>query len=215
MARKHPQPLSLIRSRFCSVVTGVEFSGRKLIIFMLVQLLLSPFILITGDSINESVHNGKPPPLPSSSPVYSINAGADNPTSDQFIKTHASNENDNGNSILRRVEGNIASEQRPSVGNLSFIGNASILDQSRLTNLTCNSDECEQQHHHHDKTFNDGHHHDERVLSRKRRYLIFPPGSSMQIGKSISIDVSIVFNSYFFFFQFNAFDIEKANVGND
>lgn len=192
-----PQPLSsVIRYCFCSV-SDVKFFSRKLIIFMLVQLLLSPFILITADSIPESLYNGHDQPPQFSSTVVNtsivndiltntvnVHAGISAQSIENETESHESNGKFNdGNSILiqsEKIEMS-AREQRPSDDNLSLIGNATILDQSRPINIGCKSDdgECEKR----DETFHNNVH-DERRLSRKRRYLIFPPGSSMQIGKS-------------------------------
>lgn len=185
------RPLSLIRLRFCWS-EKVEFSGRKLFIFVLLQLLLSPFILITGDSINESVHNAIHPPLVFNSHVD--NDAAVNDISDQFNENkselHAINRKFNdGNSIsivneIGTVEGETFD------GNLSSIENALMLGQSRPD---CNTKRCAREWRTHNNIFNNdtndmADNNNERILSRKRRYLIFPPGSSMQIGNSTLID---------------------------
>lgn len=192
MAQKKPyrRPLSLIRLNFCWS-DRVEFSGRKLIIFVLLQLLLSPFILITGDNINEGVHNAIHLPL-----VYNTipnshvdNNPAMNDISDQFnenkSKLHATNRKFNdGNSIsIENENGTVEGETFD--GNLSSIENASMLDQSRPD---CNTKRCAREWRTHNNIFNndtnDMANNNERILSRKRRYLVFEPGSSVQIGNS-------------------------------
>lgn len=85
----------------------------------------------------------------------------------------AEGKNANGNSISQQSE-IIANGERPYDDNLSMTGNASIRNQSQTITA---SDSMRAKRD--DANFNtDG----ERVLSRKRRYLIFPPGSSIQIG---------------------------------
>lgn len=211
MAQKKPyrRPLSLIRLRFCCSDI-VEFSCRKLIIFVLLQLLLSPFILITGDSINESVHNAIHSLLVNNSiPNSHVDKNpAVNDISDQFngnkSELHATNRKFNdGNSIsieneIGTVEGKIFD------GNLSSIENASLLGQSRPD---CNTKRCAHEWRTHNNIFNndtnDMANNNERILSRKRRYLIFPPGSSMQIGNSTLIDniVCIIHSISLFYMQ--------------
>lgn len=211
MAQKKPyrRPPSLIRLCFCWS-DRVEFSCRKLIIFVLLQLLLSPFILIMGDSINESVHNAIHSPLAYNSiPNSHVNNNpAVNDISDQFnedkSKLHATNRKFNyGNSIS--IENEIGTvEEETFDGNLSSIENVSMLGQSRPE---CNTKRCARGWQTHNNIFNndtnDMTNNNERILSRKRRYLIFPPGSSMQIGNSTLIDniVRIIYSISLFYMQ--------------
>lgn len=194
MAQKKPyrRPLSLIRLRFCWS-DRVEFSGRKLIIFVLLQLLLSPFILITGDSTNESVHNSIHSPLVYNSIPNSHvdNNPAVNDISDQFngnkSELHAINRKFNGGNSIS-IENEIGTVEGETFdGNLSSIEMASMLGPSRPD---CNTKRCAREWQTHNNIFNNdtndmANKNNEQILSRKRRYLIFPPGSSMQIGISL------------------------------
>lgn len=202
MAEKHFQRLPLIRSCFC-LVDSVECSGRKLIIFVLLQLLLSPFILITGDNTNERVHHHSAPAAAAASTSEQFRnlndsiisnmvtmANANNITNRLIKNTIKSNaimpQFNDENSILSINEINAPKQNAFDDNNLSTMNILSMADQSQLANKTCNSGQCKWQQNNdadakaNEKTFNDGH--SDRVLSRKRRYLIFPPGSSMQIG---------------------------------
>lgn len=193
MARKHPAEALLNRS---SLVSVVEFSARKLIIFVLVPLVLSPFILITADSLNGSMNNNE-----ASAPNTERQSGFSSNGNVNCVKrrctgavTFLTNETQeksaNGNSISQQSEID-ANGGQPYDVNLSLTGNASIHNQSQQTNMASDFERMEQKN----GSFNkDG----ERVLSRKRRYLIFPPGSSMQIGKSHSI-IHIFFARFFYF----------------
>lgn len=185
MARKHPPGALLNRS---SLVSVVEFSARKLIIFVSVQLVLSPFILITGDSVNGSMNNNVAPAQNPKQPFGTASNGSVNcvkikctdvvtilmnktTLTEEMLRKSA-----NGNSILEQREIN-ANESRPLDVNLSLTENASIHNQSEPTIMASDAERMNLKNSSSDKG-------SERVLSRKRRYLIFPPGSSMQIGKS-------------------------------
>lgn len=188
MARKHPRPAMLSRS---SLVSTVEFAGRKLIILVLLQLVLSPFILITADSFSGSINNKKASAVHSQPRFRSasnengnakVNGIKTNCTVDGFLmvafqaNATTQGKSASGNSISKPnvIAGN---RKRPYADDLALTGNASIYNQSRRTINANDSQRTNRE----DGSFNeDG----ERVLSRKRRYLIFPPGSSMQIGKS-------------------------------
>lgn len=192
MARKHF--LSPTLTLHClSLVGVVDFSVRKLIIFMLLQLVLSPFILITADTLNGSTSNNQAS-VPESGEqqfssalnvnekVYNVKT---NCTVDGFLTVgtpvNATNRKTaNGNSILKQSEIG-ANEERPYDVDLSLTGNASIHNQSRHA-IDGDAGEMPRTKRN-GETFNKEN--GERVLSRKRRYLIFPPGSSMQIGDSI------------------------------
>lgn len=186
MARKHLLAAPLNRS---SLVSVVEFSARKLIIFVLVQLVLSPFILITADSLSGSMNNNGTPALDSGQRFgvasnITVNriktecTGAvtflTNTTAEMVVNVTAKSAN--GNSISEQSE-IVANGGRPYDVNLSLTGNASINNQSEGRIMASDSERMNQQNGHFNKS-------NERVLSRKRRYLIFPPGSSIQIGES-------------------------------
>lgn len=203
MARKHRQPSTLNRS---SSVGVVEFSARKLIIFALLELLvLSPFILITVDSFNGNMNNNQASALSSKFEqrfdfASSVNAKVNslkttNCTGDCFLTTDiqanasaasqasaADKKSAGGNSICKQHKID-ANGERPYDDDLSSIGNASINNQSQRTISANDTNRAKRE----DAAFNqvdDGD--DERVLSRKRRYLIFPPGSAIQLGKKVS-----------------------------
>lgn len=190
MARKHLQASALNRS---SSVGVVEFSARKLIIFVLLQLVLSPFILITVDSLNGNMNNNQALALSrlgseqqqfasESSENANVNSLKMNCTDDGPItidiqaNATAQRNSDAGNSIWQQNKIGVNGE-RPYDDDLSSIGNASIHNHSQRTISANDTKRMKRE----DENFNeDG----ERVLSRKRRYLIFPPGSSMQLGKN-------------------------------
>lgn len=187
MARKR-QPTSLNRS---SLVSVVEFFARKLIIFVLLQLVLSPFILITADTLNGSLNNNGTfaPDLKrqfgciantSANPTANVVLGkctGDGVLVGEPPLNETQQKNANGNSISTQSEV-VANGTRSNDGLLPWIkGNATIHNQSRETITGIEFDQFQ----HQDDNFNMN---GERVLSRKRRYLIFPPGSSLQIGKS-------------------------------
>lgn len=187
MARKHLQPLAVNRSRLVGVV---DDSARKLIIFMLLHLVLSPFVLITADTLNEGRNNNQAAQMLNSSKQQSatasnvnanVNSVRTNCTGDDLTQSIVQNsaaegKSANGNSISQQSE-ITANGEKPYDDDLSTTGNASIRNQSRQTITASDSMRAKPD----DGNFNkDG----ERVLSRKRRYLIFPPGSSIQIGDS-------------------------------
>lgn len=176
MARKNFQLAFL-------VVVFVNFPARKLIIFMLLHLVLSPFILITtADTLNEGKNNNQASVSDSVAKqqfrsALNVNAKLNyvktnctvNGKVTDAIQTNANErKNANGNSIL--MQSNITEHgKRPYDVNLSTTENASIHNQSRQTNAASHSQRTKRD----DRSFNkDG----ERLLSRKRRYLIFPPG---------------------------------------
>ncbi|XP_031636178.1 uncharacterized protein LOC116349064 [Contarinia nasturtii] len=188
MARKHSQLSTLCHSSL--VVVFVGFPARKLIIFMLMHLVLSPFILITtADTLNGSSNNNNnqasvPDSVAKQQFGSALNVNAklncvktkctlDGSLTDAIQTNADQRKSANGNSILK--QSNITEhEEQPYDVDLSTTENASIHNQSRQTNPSSESQRTKRD----DRTFNkDG----ERVLSRKRRYLIFPPGSSMQI----------------------------------
>lgn len=178
-----------------SLVGVVDFPVRKLIIFMLLQLVLSQFILITADTLNGSANNNNnQASVPESGEqqfdsVLNVNAKVNNAKTNCTVDgsltvgiaaNATQRKSANGNSILKQSEIG-ANKERPYDVDLSSTENTSIHNQSRHTIADGGSES--QRTERNAETFNkeDG----ERVLSRKRRYLIFPPGSSMQIGDSI------------------------------
>lgn len=186
MARKHPQPLAVNRSRLVGVV---DDSARKLIIFMLLHLVLSPFVLITADTLNEGRNSHQAAQMQNSGEqqfstasnvsgnVHNVKTnctGDDSLTQGSKENLAAERKSANGNSISQQ-SGISANGERPYDDDLSTTGNASIRNQSRKTIAASDSKRAKRDGGNFNK---DG----ERVLSRKRRYLIFPPGSSMQIG---------------------------------
>lgn len=227
MAAQHLQRKAFKCSSFVS--GGVEFAARKLIYFVLLQLVLSSFVLITADTLNGSPNNNSNDgggggsnnnaalaqassfELPKLTPMQHSSARfgcATNRISDRtectggggdgVLKTErAFNETDGKttkeNLILRHggtgddADASATKKERPfrdDDNNLSLTENASIRNQSRRTITSRSSNSMKARHRRQPSTdggFNkdDG----ERVLSRKRRYLIFPPGSSIQIGK--------------------------------
>lgn len=188
---KHPQLSTLNRSKSVGVV---EFSAHKLIIFVLLQLVLSPFILITTvDSLNGNMNNNQASIVLSnfgsqrqfdleSSGNAKVNSLKTNCTGDDGFLTIQANatqqKKDGGNSIWQPSKIGVNAE-RPYDDDLSSIGNASIHNQSQRTISVNDIKRMERE----TGNFNKD---SERVLSRKRRYLIFPPGSSMQLGKIVS-----------------------------
>lgn len=233
MAAKHLHRIAFNRS---SCVRGaLGFSARKLIYFVLLQLVLSSFVLITADTSNGSQRSDneaalaqpssfEPPELTPQPYLASRFGCLANTITDGItwngtklkctgddsgdgvltsdlafneIQRKTTKENlilwHNASSIDDVDGGNSGTHtnaaRRPDDdNNLSLTGNASTRNQSQqaIANITGDSIRQQQQHHRRrrhqpaDGTFNkDG----ERVLSRKRRYLIFPPGSSIQIGK--------------------------------
>lgn len=218
MATQQLQRKAFKRSSLVS--GGVEFAARKLIYFVILQLVLSSFVLITADTLNGSQNNNdaalaqesssklpKLTPLQHSSSRFGC---ATNRISDRtectgggddgVLKTErAFNETDGKtteeNLILWRGannddddDANATKKERPfrdDDNNLSLTENASIRNQSRRT-ITSNSNRSSMKARHRRQPSTDGGFNKddgERVLSRKRRYLIFPPGSSIQIGK--------------------------------
>lgn len=219
MATQQLQRKAFKRSSLVS--GGVEFAARKLIYFVILQLVLSSFVLITADTLNGSQNNNdaalaqesssklpKLTPLQHSSSRFGC---ATNRISDRtectggggddgVLKTErAFNETDGKttkeNLILWRGannddddDANATKKERPfrdDDNNLSLTENASIRNQSRRT-ITSNSNRSSMKTRHRRQPSTDGGFNKddgERVLSRKRRYLIFPPGSSIQIGK--------------------------------
>lgn len=222
MAVKHLQQKAFKRSS-CDSGGGVEFSARKLIYFVLLQLVLSSFVLITADTLNGSQNNNnnnaalaqassfklpKLTPLQHSSSRFGCatnrisdrtecTGGGEGGTDDGVLKTERTfNETDGKttkeNLILWHGDGGANDDEdanatttehpfRDDDNNLSLTENASIRNQSRQT-ITSNGMRAR---HRRQPSTDGGFHKDdgERVLSRKRRYLIFPPGSSIQIGK--------------------------------
>lgn len=195
MMQKQLQALPLICDGFFSICI-VKFLGRKLIIIVLLQLLLSPFI-ITDGNINESnINNGNTVnsslnPYDSSIIVHETNltlkTTSKNDDDDDYMENgmHLSENNVDGNLILHQGE----AQEQQSNGNLSSIGSTSALNQFQKINRNS----VEQQQH-------DGEILNGKVLSRKRRYLIFPPGSSMQIGNihvlPSGLEKKILFNLF-------------------
>lgn len=204
MARKHPPAVLLNRS---SLVSVVEFPARKLIIFVLVQLVLSPFILITADSLSGSMNSNGTPALDSGqrfgvASTVTVNSIKTKCTDAVTFLTNTTAEmvtakSANGNSISEQRE-IAANGRRPYDVNLSLTGNASIHNQSERTIMASDLERMNQKNGHFNKS-------NERVLSRKRRYLIFPPGSSIQIGKItfhfIQFDEDKIFFTQFFYFR--------------
>lgn len=204
MAAKHLQRKAFNRS---SLVSGdVEFFARKLIYFVLLQLVLSSFVLITADTLNGSQNNNnnnnKLTPLQYSSSQFGCVAstitdgrkctgddgGSVLKTELTFNETHG--ETTKENLILWHSDGGGANTERPFLdgdSNLSLTGNASIRNQSKktITSTTSSNGSQSMKHRHRRQPSTDGRFNKdgERILSRKRRYLIFPPGSSLQIGK--------------------------------
>lgn len=205
MARKHS--LLPTKTLHClnrlSFVGVVDFPVRKLIIFMLAQLVLSPFVTIMADTLNESTSNNQAsvPELheqqfgSASNVNTKVNNVKTNCTVDGFLAVATPvnatvRKSANGNSILKQREIG-ANEERPYDVDLSSTGNASIHNQSWKTisvaaAVAANGSQRTKRN---VETFNKKN--GERVLSRKRRYLIFPPGSSMQIGDSIFLSISM------------------------
>lgn len=205
MAREH---LPVAPLNCSSLVSVVKFSARKLIIFVLVQLVLSPFILITADSLSGSINNNGTPAQNSEQP-FGFNSNVTMNTIKMVKCTDAitiltnttaktvtitpTTKRANGNSILKQSE-NDTNGWRPYDVNLSLTGNASIHNQSERTIIASDSKRMNQN----STNFNES---NERVLSRKRRYLIFPPGSSVQIGKcTIHSTFCFFFVSRYLFF---------------
>lgn len=212
MARKHSVSSALTLTtktlHRLSSVGVVDFPVRKLIIFVLLQLVLSPFILITADTLNESTNDSNQATVVAELGKQQFGSASDvnaqvnsvktslsakqtkNCTADDFLTVDTSllnaieRKSVNGNSILKPSEIDV-NEKRPYDVNLSSTENASIHNQSRQTIDATTTGTADARESHRTKrnaeTFNKEN--GERVLSRKRRYLIFPPGSSMQIGK--------------------------------
>lgn len=214
MARKHSvsSTVTLTTTKTLhrlSLVGVVDFPVRKLIIFVLLQLVLSPFILITADTLNESTgDSNQATVVPDSGEqqfgsASNVNAQVNgvktrmsvaktstkNCTADGFLAVATpllnaiERKSANGNSILKPSEIDV-NEKRPYDVDLSSTENASIHNQSRQTIDATTSAAADARESYRTKrdgeTFNKEN--GERVLSRKRRYLIFPPGSSLQIG---------------------------------
>lgn len=187
--RKHsqqpsPPPTSQHRS---SSVAVVALPSRKLFIFMSLQLVLSPFILITADTLNESIKNKQATLSESVDLRYGstldvncikmTNCTGDDFLTDNIQTTATQSKSANRNSILKQSE-ITENGKRPYDVDLSSTGSISMHNQSRQTNATSDSRRMK-------LDVEDLYRGGERVLSRKRRYLIFPPGSAMQIGDSI------------------------------
>lgn len=168
-------------------VAVVAFPARKLIIFMSLQLVLSPFILITANTLNGSIKNNQATMPDSVDQRYGLTLDVNcikttNCTGDDYLtgntQTNATqSKSTNRNSILKQNE-ITENGKRPYDVDLSSTESASMHHQSRQTNVTSDSQRMKLDV----EDLNRG---GERVLSRKRRYLIFPPGSAMQIGDSI------------------------------
>lgn len=156
MAPRHPAALNR-SSSVCNL------SARKLIIFVSVQLVLSPFISITADTLNGGTNNEA---AMHQRIDASVSSAKTNDLGDVFVTRVIQAPRKNSSEMA-------TSRQRPY--DLSPTGNASIRNQSEQT---ISASRPKREH----ATFNKD---SERVLSRKRRYLIFPPGSSLHIGKSL------------------------------
>lgn len=172
MVQKHPLPFN---QRSYSTMFA-----RKLIILMLVQLLLSSFILINGEAADTNTWQRDGVGQNDKNTDLSRRVGEDiqiNMDRNGEMRLHGKNVL--GNSEQDLVKGNANSIMRPNEMSASaqkVDGNGDntslpMQHQSERDSIT-QTNEIEQQQLHDS----------ERVLSRKRRYLIFPPGSSVQIG---------------------------------
>lgn len=158
----------------------MQFPGDKLIRLVLVQFLLSPLILITADAINASVNNGgagnrrlhdddclhSPTVGAGAEPTNGIGVDAVQPTGSQpsrQIVAKLNSHHDNGSESTSVPSG--APSAMPAASQPPTVPNEANIRANVST-----------------ARFSDG-----KILSRKRRYLIFPPGSSVQIGMCLCL----------------------------
>lgn len=171
-------------------VEKMRLPGDKLISSVLVQFLLSPLILITGDGINENVNNGSACNANNSclqASCWPCHASTiEHPMSTASVSFNVTNPNlmQTGSRTKQEIDGKFNSHHATIVTPHETHDPSSALRKNASTHhQTPMKKRANQVDIHANVTStvaNDG----SKILSRKRRYLIFPPGSSMQIGKT-------------------------------